>query len=315
MAEAVYDSPGCAIPYKVTAAVDGGQVVQLPDGRAGITPSDVEAGKLAGYATEGIFEVAKTTSMVMLPGSRLYWDASANKAHLLHGNDKDFYLGVCVADAASAATTVRVDLNQQPQPTLSFAHGVQSLIVNTAGFPWVSGHGDTVSMALQVAAEAQKVDAMTLRGISRDAKGIAHFLCCINLNSDNAAGDINIGLANGTHASDFESVTEFVGIHTDGNSLNINAQSRDGTTTVTVTDTTVDAVVGTPFLMQLDFRNNEDIQMYIDGVNVLPSSVFKTNAATGPLKLIAHMEKSSDDSPGNITVGAYATTFDAGTVV
>lgn len=314
MAEAVYDSVGNAIPYKVTAAVNGGQVVQLPDGRAGITPSDVEAGKLGGYQTEGIFEVAKTTSVVMLPGTRLYWDASANKAHVIQATG-DFYLGACVADAAAAATTVRVALNEQPQPTLSFAHGTQSLIVQTAGFPRVSGNGDTVNMALQVAAEAQKVDAMTLRGIGPSEKAIAHFLVCVNLNSDNAAGDINIGLANGTHASDFESVTEFVGIHTDGNALTINAQSRDGSTTVTVVTTAVSFVVGTPFLFQMDLRNNEDIQMYIDGVNVLPSSVFKTNAATGPLKLIAHMEKSSDDSPGNITVGAYATTFDAGTPV
>lgn len=313
MAEAYYDSVGDAISYKVTAAVSAGQVVQLPDGRAGVACSDVEAGKLAGYQVHGIVKVAKTTSMVMLPGTRLYWDASENKASVLQGTG-DFPLGVCEDDAAAADTAVLVKLNEEPRPTISFARGFDTRLVNTAGFAAVRGAGDTVNMAFDVTAEAQKVDALSIYGISPSAKAIANFLVCVNLNSDDAAGDINIGLANDTHASDFESVTEFIGIHTDGNSLNINAQSRDGSTTVTVVDTTVDFVVGTPFLMQLDLRNNEDVQMYINGVNVLPASVFKTNAAAGPLKLVAHMEKTSNDSPGNITVGAYAVTFDAGTV-
>lgn len=314
MAEATNSSCGDIVAYTVTAAVVAGQVVQLPDGRAGIAVDGYAAGSLGHFHTEGIFTVAKTASMVMLPGSELFWDHSADAASLLFGNDKDYFLGACVDDAASAATTVKVNLNKKPQATISFADGFVNANVQTAGFPSISGAGDSVNMAFTTTAEAQKVDALSIRGISPSADGIVHMLICINTNSDASAGDLNFGLANGTHATDADSITESLFIHVDGGSANINAESDDGTTEVASTDTTVDFTAGTPFLAQWDLRNNEDIQLYINGVNVLPSSVFKLNAATGPLKLLAHMEKTSDDSPGNVTVRGFVTTFDPGTV-
>lgn len=314
MAEATYLQDACIVPFTVTAAVEAGQVIQLPDGRAGVAIDGYAAGVLGSFKVRGRHRVAKTTSMVMLPGSELFWDASANKAHLLFGNDKDFFLGSCLDDAAAADTEVDVLLNERPAPTISFASGFVNANVQTAGFPSISGAGDSVNMAFTTTAEAQKVDALSIRGISPSAKGIVHMLICINTNSDNAAGDLNFGLANGTHATDADSITESLFIHVDGASTNINAESDDGTTEVTATDTTVDFTAGTPFLAQWDLRDNTDIQLYIDGVNVLPNSVFKLNAATGPLKLLAHMEKTSDDSPGNVTVRGFVTTFDAGTV-
>ncbi len=314
MAEATTSSEGCIVQYTVTAAVVAGQVIQLPDGRAGIAVDGYAAGQVGHFHVKGIFTVTKTTTMVMLPGSELFWDASADKAHLLFGNDKDFYLGVCHSDALSADTTVKVALNQKPAPTISFADGFASIPINTAGFPMISGAGDSVNMSFSATAEAQKVDALSLRGIAPSAKGVVHMLICVTTNSDNAAGDMNFGLANATHATDADSITESLFIHMDGASLNINAESDDGTTEVASTDTTVDAVAGTPFLAQWDLRDNTDIQLYIDGVNVLGASVFKLNAATGPMKLLAHMEKTADDSPGNFTVRGFVTTFDAGTI-
>lgn len=313
MAEATNLQEAEFIPYTVTAAVVAGQVIQLPDGRAGVAVDGYAAGVLGTFQVSGLCTVAKTTTMVMLPGSELFWDASANKAHLLHGNDLDFFLGTCFDDAASAATTVLVLLNQNPSPTISFASGFVSIPINTAGFPMVSGAGDSVNMSFSATAEAQKVDALSLRGISKSADGIVHMLICITTNADASAGDLNFGLANATHATDADSITESLFIHIDGASTNINAESDDGTTEVAATDTTVDFTAGTPFLAQWDLRDNADIQLYIDGVNVLPSSVFKLDAATGPLKLLAHMEKTSDDSPGNVTVRGFVTTFDPGT--
>ena len=134
------------------------------------------------------------------------------------------------------------------------------------------------------AAEAEKFDALSTRGVAVGTKGILHALVNIVENGDDAAFDFNVGLANASHATDADTITESLFAHIDGGSLNIMAESDDGTTEVASTDTTVDAVVGTPFLVQWDLTDNTDIQMYIDGVNVLPSSVFKLNAATGPLK-------------------------------
>ena len=301
MAEAVLVQCGETIDWVADAAYSAGAVIQLRDGRAGVVSADVASGDTVGVHVGGIFKVTKTASMVVLIGSRLYWDHSADAAHLLHRNDRDFFLGAAQEDATSAATTVKVALNVQPAYTLSLASGFVSVPINTAGFPFVHGTGEGVNLGFSATAEAQKVDALSHRGMAKGAIAIVDCLMCVNTIGDNAAFDLNVGLANGTHATDADSITESLFIHFD-NALDIKAESDDGTTEVAATDTTVDAVAGTPFLAQWDLRNLEDIQLYIDGVNVLPSSVFKLNAATGPLKLLAHMEKTSDDSPGNVSV-------------
>lgn len=304
MAEAIYLNPGVSVDHTPTTAMTAGEVRQLEDGRACFAPTAIAAGDLGAVTVEGIVEVAKTASMVMLKGSRVFWDASANKAHLLHITDTtDFYLGLVQESAASADTTVKVLINAKPDYTLSLGDGFWHVPVATAGLlNGAIGHKEGVSLIFDTTAEAQKHDALSNLGIPLDTPCLVEAEICVNLNGDDAAFDLNVGLANATHATDADSITESLFIHIDGNSLNINAESDDGTTEVNATDTTVDFVVGTPFLAQFDLSDWTDIQVYIDGVNVLPSSVFKLNAATGPLKLLAHMEKTSNDSPGNVTV-------------
>jgi predicted RecA/RadA family phage recombinase len=302
MAEATYLNPGVSVDYTPTAAMTAGEVRQLPDGRACFAPTAIAAGKLGAVTVEGVVEVAKTDSMVMLAGSRVFWDHSANKAHLLQVNDEDFYLGIVQEAAASAGTTVKVALNADPRYTISLGDGFASAPVSTAGWPHIIGHAEGVSLIFDLTAEAQKLDALSLRGVDPACNGIAEALICINTNGDDAAFDLNVGLANGTHADDADDIAESLFVHIDGASLKINLESDDGTTEVDATDSTVEAVVGTPFLVQWDLADNTDIQVYINGVNVLPASVFKLDAATGPMKLLAHMEKSSNDSPGNVTV-------------
>lgn len=306
MAEAVTVSSGETIVITADGTYTKGDVVQVPDGRAGIVQQDATSGNpMAVDVTRGaIYEVAKTTSMVMLIGSRLFWDHSANKAHLLYVNDRDFPLGVAVEDATSSATTVKIALNQEPVYNASLAHGFQSIPIQTAGFPSIGGGGSgMVNLILQAANEAQKVDALGHRAVSTTglAESIVDAYICVNDNGGATAADANIGISNGTHATDFDSVTEFCGAHFDGNDLKINLASRDGTTTVGSTDSTIAFVEGTPFLVQWDLRNMSDIQVYINGVNALPASVFKLNAATGPLKPVAHLEKTAATDIYNIS--------------
>ncbi|VTU01004.1 Marine sediment metagenome DNA, contig: S01H1_S38408 (Fragment) OS=marine sediment metagenome GN=S01H1_78956 PE=4 SV=1: DUF2190 [Gemmataceae bacterium] len=291
---------GEVIDWTADAAYSAGDVIQLRDGRAAVLTTDVVAGAVVGVYVAGIFKVTKTASMVALIGSGLFWDYSASAAHLLHRNDRDFYLGAGQEDATSAATTVLVALNVKPEYAVSLEHGFQSLVVQTAGFPYAQGNGRGAGVAFSATAEAQKADALSLRGMAPAGIAIVDALVCVNLNGDAAAVDINVGLANGTHATDADSITEHLFCHIDGASTNINFQSKDGTTTVASADSTVDFTAGTPFLVQFDLRNLEDVQVYVDGVNVLPASVFKLNAATGPLRALLHMEKTSDDSPGNV---------------
>lgn len=306
MAEAVSTQCGEVLNWTADGTYTKGDVIQVPDGRAGIVLQDVTSGNVVGVdVTRGaIYEVTKTTTMVMLIGSRLFWDHSANKAHLLYVNDRDFFLGTAVEDGTSSGTTIKVALNVEPVYNAALAHGYGSIPIQTAGFPSIGGGGSgMVNLILQAANEAQKVDALGLRAVSVAglAESIVDILVCVNDNGGATAADANIGISNGTHATDFDSVTEFMGVHLDGNDLKINLASRDGTTTVASTDTTVAFVEGTPFLVQLDLRNMSDIQAYVNGVNVLPSSVFKLNAATGPLKPVAHLEKTAATDIYNVS--------------
>lgn len=301
MAESVMRQQGDIVDWVSDADYSSGAIIQLNDGRAGQVVCDVASGGTVGVRVSGIIEVTKTTSMVVLHGSRLFWDHSANKAHLLHRQDRDFYLGVAQDDATAAATVVNVALNVQPVYTLSLASGFASVPINTAGFPFVTGTGEGVNLGFSATAEAQKVDALSFRGMAPGAKAIVDALICVNTIGDNAAFDFNCGLANGTHATDADSITESLFVHLD-NALDILLESDDGTTEVAATDSTVNLVAGTPFLVQWDLRDLTDIQVYIDGVNVLPATVFSLAAAVGPLKLLAHMEKTADDSPGNVSV-------------
>lgn len=303
--EAQFVQCGESIDWTADADYSAGDVIQLPDGRAGVVSVDVASGNVVGVYVSGIFKMAKTTSMVMLIGSWLYWDHSANKCHLLHGGDKDFFLGSATEDGTSAGTTIKVNLNIKSVYTASLENGFKAVKIETAGFVMDCGAGKYgCNLAFSATAEAQKADALSFDRLSVAAVGnsIVDALISINDNGDATAMDVNIGIANGTHATDADSITEALFAHFDGNDVKINLASRDGTTTVASTDTTITYTEGTPFLVQWDCRDLTDIQTYVNGVLALPSTVFKLNAATGPLMCLAHLEKSSDDTPGNVSV-------------
>lgn len=303
MPEANYLTDGLMIDWTPTAAVSAGEVIHLPDGRAAFAPTAIAAGVQGAVQVSGICSVAKTTSMVMLKGSQVFWDVSASKAHLLQANNtNDYYLGIVMETAASAGTTVKVSLNQRPQYTLSLAQGYTSAQVSTAGWPQITGAGNSVNMKFDLTAEAQKLDALSCRSVATGTVGILSALICVNTNGDDAAFDLNVGLADATHASDADQITSSLFCHVDGNNANINFESDNAAAEVSATDSTVDLTAGTPFLVQWDLTDWTDIQVYVDGVNVLPASVFTLSGVAGPLKLLAHMEKSSNDTPGNVTV-------------
>ncbi len=81
MTEANFYQCGEALDYTPDADVLGGEVRQMSDGRAGVVPVDVKSGIKGAIQTEGVYLIAKTTSMVFLDGGKVFWDHSANKAH------------------------------------------------------------------------------------------------------------------------------------------------------------------------------------------------------------------------------------------
>jgi predicted RecA/RadA family phage recombinase len=318
---AIRRSEGQMIDWIAEAAHVPGDVIQLRDGRAAVVSDYVASGASVGVYIDGIFEVPKTASVVVLMGSRLFWDYSADKCHVKHGNDRDFFLGCAVGGgpthittatsagvsgptiaATAAGTAVRVNLNMKAHNEHSLQSGYTSVPVYTAGINiGAFGTGEGVNLIKDATAEAQKVDALSFRAFDKAASAIIDALICVNSDS-NAASDTSVGIANATHATDADSITEHLLVHLDGGSTNINLQSKDGTTTVAATNSTVAYTAGTPFLVQFDTSDLTDIQAYIDGVNVLGSTAFKLNAATGPFKLLAHSEKSGTATAGNVSV-------------
>lgn len=310
MAEAVkYQDEDCVLDYTPTAAVTAGEVVQLSSGLAGVLPVTLASGEKGAAETEGVWTVAKTTSVVITNGQPVWWDHSANSATYAPSDDRDFFLGCAYDDAASADTTMNVVLNKKPEYTVDlFRDGFQTVLAGTAaaggfGYPVAAGGGYVFE--LTATNEAQKVDALGVNGFLATANWIVEG--SFRVLSDGGAGaqDFTVGVGSGTHATDWQSVSKFVTLHLDGNDVNIYAESDDNSTDVAPTDTTVDYTEGTTLASRVHFvmdgRDPTDIQIYINGVLVLGSTTFGVST-TGTLYPVIHLEKTAGTDVYKIAV-------------
>ena len=295
--------------YTAEAAYTGGTVIQLRDGRAAVLPADVASGESGGAQTEGVYNVTKAASQVWIDGAPIWWDHSANAATCvppLTAGDRDFYLGTAVGDVASATTEGKVNLNVQPVYEIDMQRdGGDTAVVLTAGSPYLYSRGGALEAGFSATAEAQKLDWLSKRSFALGSNWILEAVVEVVTNADADVADLSIGVANATHASDADSITESAFFHFDmGADLNIDAESDDGTTEVAATDTTIDFAVGTPVHLVLDGRDPSNVKFYINGAEVLSATANLGNiaAATGPLKALFHLEKSSNDSPGVVQV-------------
>lgn len=300
------------VDLTTTAARVAGELIQLADGRAGAQHAAVAAGGLATLQTEGQFRVTKASGVVVIKGAPLWWDHSANSATPVPptgsaSGDRDFFIGVALTDETSSATTVDVELNVKPRYIVDLHESDgATTVVKTAGTPYIYSRGGSLVLGFSTTAEAQKLDWLSKRSWSVSAPWVAEFVVEVVTNGDANAPDLSIGVANGTHASDADSIAESAFFHLDpGNDLNIYAESDDGTTEVAATDTTLDWAVGTPVHLVLDGRDSSNVKYYVNGVEVLAATANLGNiaAATGPLKLLLHLEKSADDTPGEVRIG------------
>jgi predicted RecA/RadA family phage recombinase len=295
-------------------------VQQLPGGRAGVLAglNSADSGDKRVFYDEGKFLITKTSGVVILDGGRVYWDFSANSATFRKVNDQDFYLGRAVGDAASADTQVLVDLNKPEweydldlhrHAVLSVPTGTQA--VGAFGFPKVLGGAQSIE--LTATNEAQCIDLLSVNRFALSANAIVEAMVRIPSNGSTSAVDFNIGVANGTSTTDADAIAESAFFHIDGGALDIFAESDDGTTEVAATDTTVNATEGSAVANRLEFwidmRNPASLAMYVDGVRVLSGTTFNISAATGPLGLLAHLEKSSSTATGRVVIDQFCARF------
>lgn len=317
MPEAVFTRDWDEQFIQAAAAVAVGEVWQTADGKAAVMSSSaaVGTGNRALFSTSGKYAFPLASSVTILAGGRVYWDHSANTATYKKVNDRDFYLGRAVEDTSS--TTVVVDINSDPaydiditrDAFLSVPVGTQAV----GGFGYPKRLGGAHSIELTATSEAQKIDILSVDGFAPGTPAIVEGIFRIPSDGSNATQDFRVGIANGTNATDADSITESLFLGTDGGSTNIIAESDDGSTEVAATDTTKDYTEGSAVANRVEFwidlRDDSDPQLYVNGENVLPSSVFDVSAASGPWFLLAHLEKSSSTDTYAVAVDALRVRF------
>jgi predicted RecA/RadA family phage recombinase len=292
MPDAIYRHRGDSIDFTPAADVAVGQLLQLPDGRAAFAPAAIAAGAKGAVRVEGVVKITKPAGIVFLDGQEVFWDYSADTAALLDGGDRDFYAGMVVnGDAASAATSMEIALNQRPNYKIDLrSNGFRRIdVANATNF--ATGGGSR--LALSATNEAQKTDLLSRDGFAMSANWILDAQVTISNGGAGAAPDFNLGVATATHATDFDSVAQYCALHIDGNSVDLKLQSKDGTTTVASTDTTIDYTANTTLTLTMDGRTPGDVQCYLNGALVLGATVFDVGNGTGTWKAIVHLEKTA----------------------
>lgn len=302
----------------LAAAVSDFEVWQAPSGEAAVYNSREAAssGDRAQFLTRGKFTMPKTTGVVFLPGIRAYWDHSANKVHFKKVNDRDFYLGRIVEDATSAAITCVVDLNADPPYDLDLSRDpFTTTIVGTQALGGLAllRRGGAHHIVLSSTNEAQKVDMLGVDGFAKGANAIVEMAFRVVSDGAGSAVDVSIGIANASHATDADLITESVFVHLDANDVDINLESDDGTTEVAATDTTVNYTEGSTVSCRVevwfDMRDPADIQCYVDGVLVLNATVFNVDAAVGPFVPLVHVEKTASTDTYELAIDWHRTHY------
>jgi len=291
------------------AAIQPGEIWQLPDGRAGFRNSSGAAasGSEVQFKTDGHVVVTKTSGIVILDGGPVYWDHSANEATYRKNNDRDFFLGTAIGDAASSDTSLTVNLNVKPEYLIDFARDpFDTAIVGTQalGGLALNRRGGGHNIVISSINEAQKVDMLSKDGFANGCPAIVEYEIEVVSDGSGTVVDVSIGVANATHASDADAIAESVFCHLDANNANINFESDDGVTEVAATDSGQDYTEGTRFYVWLDMRNDTDVRIYVNGVEVLASTTFNVTAGTGPWKLLVHVEKSASTDTYELDIDA-----------
>lgn len=265
-----------------------------------LTGSNGSAGNEKTFRSTDQINLPKTAGITILDGGRVYWDRSAQACSFKKIDDRDFYVGRAVGDASSAAVLMAVNLGVDPPYDIDLARDpFSTTIIGTQalGGLALNRRGGAHNFKLDATNEAQKLDALSKDGFATGANAIIEF--AFNVISDGAgsAVDVSLGIANATHATDADAITRHLLLHLDANATAIKLQSKDGTTTVTASDTTKTYVEGAGNANRkevwFDLRNPADVQVYIDAVNVLSATVFDISASVATWYLLAHLEKTA----------------------
>lgn len=297
MGSKLYQQDADILDYTPAAAKSAGDIVMLPSGIPGMVQNDIAAGALGSVKVRGLVECPKAASVYLWKGQEAWVTLSTGAVS--YGGD--VCIGVVAETVIGTATTVKVNLNAKGGGLVDMdSVGWITERVGAAGQVVAGGFGKSVGLAFSLTAEAQKAAAWCNKALSVANKLLVQGWLTVVTIGDNAAFDFNFGLASESHASDFDASAKYLAVHLN-NALDLFVQSKDGTTTVNATDTTVNLVANTPAFVQFDMSDPADVKLYVNGIAVTPTAI-DFSAGGAALFLIAHLEKSADDSPGHIVM-------------
>jgi predicted RecA/RadA family phage recombinase len=299
-------------PITLAAGVSKGELWQLGNGHAAFIPDAAHnSGEQTDFQTSGLCTVTKANGVKFLDGGRVYWDHSANNATYKPVNDRDFYIGTAFGDWEAGDLTMQVNLNAEQRNLIDFNRDAFDTIVvgtqvtGTAGLSEPKIRGGARKFLITATNEAQKIDMISQFAFAKTANAIIEGIANVRDDGSGTVVDVSMGVANATNATNADDITESVFVHLDANDVNIYAESDDGTTEVAATDTTIDYTAATPFEFWIDMRNPADVQIYINAALVLGATTFNVDAATGPFKLLLHIEKSASTDTYELDVNRF----------
>lgn len=285
------------------AAVDQGAIYHTRSGLAAYYKplNSAVAGTSVDFQPFDIVTATKPTGIVFLDGGPVYWNPSSNQTNFKRlTNSQEFFLGTAFGDALTGDTTMGVMLNFSPPPLyydfdLARDTIIPPVITGTQGLNTMGVFriGGAHQMIMSTASEVQKMDTLGQVSWAAAAPCIIEMELTIAAGGAAAEPDFNVGIASATHATDADSIAQHLFCHIDGNSTNINFQSKDGTNTTAATDSTTDYTTGTPFQVWFDCRTPSSVKIYVNAVRVLSSTTFNIGAAASAWFLLAHLEKTS----------------------
>lgn len=99
------------VQFAASAAVVPGEIIEVPDGRAGVVAGLAGSASAAPVATHlgGVFRVAVLTTDVVSVGDALYWDAGNDRATLT--SSTHLLLGSAFTAAGDGVVLVEVSIN------------------------------------------------------------------------------------------------------------------------------------------------------------------------------------------------------------
>jgi len=137
--------------------------------------------------------------------------------------------------------------------------------------------------------------------------GTAEFIVGIFDIGDDAALDIDFGLALNDNATNFDAMGERISIHLDGGNLSLVCKANDGSNNTGI-DSAVDVVDDTYYVFKIDWNDLSDVKFYYRAIGattwtrLASGTTFDASDLSSTLTPIVMVEKTTNDTTADVRV-------------